>query len=101
MVRKQSFHGHDHAGRAVTALKSLMLEKRLLHRIERAAAGQTFDRDYASALGVCGKHNTRAHGPAVDQNRARTADPHATAFDRTLEQKIIAQALQQRLIRSH
>jgi hypothetical protein len=66
MVRKQSFHGHDHAGRAVTALKSLMLEKRLLHRIERAVACETFDGEYFSVLSVCSKHKTRAHWPAID-----------------------------------
>ena len=101
MVRKQSFYSHDHTGGAVAALKGLVLEKGPLHRIELAVVCETFDGDYLSVLGVCGKHQTRAHRPAIDEHRARTANTHAAALDGTLERKIVAQAFQQRLIRSH
>src|SRR5262245_56187820 len=101
MVRQQAFYSHDHTRRAIPALKSLVLEKCPLHRIELAVAPEPFDGYYFSVLAVWGKHETRAHWPAIDQDRARTANTHAAAFNGTFEQKIIAQTLQQRLIRPH
>src|SRR5580765_517852 len=99
ITRKQALHGHDHTGRTIAALKSLMFEKCLLHRIELAVVGQTFDGDYVSTLGVCGKHETRTDGPSIDQYGARAADTHAAAFHGALEREIVAQAFQQGLIR--
>src|ERR671925_2085048 len=99
MFRKKSFHRHDHARRAIAALKSLMLEKRLLHRVEFSADRQPLDGGDCFALRIGSEHQTRAHGPAVDQHGARTADTDAAAFYRTSEREIVAQPFQQSLVR--
>jgi hypothetical protein len=71
-----------------------MFEKCLLHRIEIAIVRQTFDRDYMSGLGVCGKHEAGTHRPSIDQDGARTADSHTAAFHGTFEREIVTQTFQ-------
>ena len=101
ITREQSFDRHDHPRGAVAALERLMLEKCLLHRVEFAALRQPFDRGNLLTLGVGGEHETRAHGPAIDQHGAGTAHANAAALDRTFEREIVSQELEQGLIRSN
>ena len=75
-----------------------MLEKCFLHRVEFAALRQTFDRGNFLSLGIGSQHETRAHGPPIDQHSAGTAHADAAALDRTFEREIVAQELEQGLI---
>ena len=41
---------HDLPGRAIAALKCIMIDEGLLHRMQFTAIGETFDRSHAVAL---------------------------------------------------
>ena len=61
----------DHAGRAKSALETLGLQKGALHRMERAAARETFDGRDLAAFGAERRDEAAVHGLAVDRARCR------------------------------
>ena len=68
-LAEQSDRGADLARRAVSALKGVVINKRLLHRMQRLAVGQTLDRrdlgailhDGQRSLGFSGRSNEIAN----------------------------------------
>src|SRR5436190_12303003 len=46
---------HDLAGRAVAALEAVVIDERLLYRMQTIAVGETFDRRDLAARRGCGK----------------------------------------------
>src|SRR3990167_8947745 len=65
--------GHDHARRAETALKTMMLAEGGLHRVQLAVLRQALDGDDVCALRLCGEHGAGLNGAAVHMYDAGTA----------------------------
>src|SRR5262249_20198484 len=83
---------HVLARRTVAALEGVVVDERLLHRVERAVGfGQSFDRRDAAALRGGGERETREYPAAVDQHRARSALAVIAAFLRTGQPGMLAQ----------
>src|SRR4029077_9853981 len=72
--------GHDHAGGAKPALKRLRVEKRLLHRVQFAVFGETFDGRHLAAFGAKRRHQTSVKRLAVYMARAGAAIALVAAF---------------------
>ena len=70
---------HDHPRLAVAALRDLMGDPRLLHGVQRAARGQSFDGGDGAAVSRRNRERARPNGAAVQVHRARPAcrDPAA------------------------
>src|SRR3954454_7412270 len=63
--------GHDHAGRAETALQTMMLAERLLHRMQRRALGRkAFDGLYLVTIGHDSECGARLHRFTVEMHDA-------------------------------
>src|SRR6476469_6770546 len=70
---------HDLAGLAEAALRDVLVDPRLLHRVQRVAFGEPLDcRDFATGA-VAQRSDARVEGGAVEVARARLAhtDPAA------------------------
>jgi hypothetical protein len=65
---------HDHSGRAIPALKSVVFPEPLLHWMKLAIAGHAFDRGDLAAVSLNGKHRAGFHGFAAQGNRAGATD---------------------------
>ena len=72
--------GHEHARRAVAALKGLRVQERALQRVQFAVAGEPFDRGHRVSAGAKGGHEAAMQWRAVDPNGARTAISRVAAF---------------------
>src|SRR5439155_3527778 len=56
---------HDLPGRAVAALKAVMADERLLHRMQPSVSRQAFDAGHLPALALGRKRQARQHALAV------------------------------------
>src|ERR1700674_4433023 len=70
---KQRGNGHDHPALAIAALRYIMLDPRLLHRVQGAISGETFDCRDLLAFRRAHRKCTGAYGNAIDMHGARTA----------------------------
>src|SRR5690349_23694265 len=70
----------DLARRAIAALKSVMLDEGLLHRMQFAAVGDAFDGGHIVTLRGHGKRQTGQHAPPVEENRTSAALAVVAAF---------------------
>ena len=73
VLLEQVGRGHDEAGRAVTALQSVLIPEGLLDRVELIAVGHALDRREVAALGLDGEHRAALDRLAVHVDRARAA----------------------------
>ena len=74
------FNGaHHHAGRAETALQAMVLVKRLLHRMQRFRASNSFDGRDVGAFGGNGQHGAGFYRFAVYMNDTGAALAGVTA----------------------
>src|SRR5438477_8741425 len=65
---------HDHARRAESALQTVILAERLLHRVQwRTVGRETLDRGYAATVSHDCKHRAGLYRPAVHMNDAGAA----------------------------
>src|SRR5690348_1086411 len=88
----------NHSRRTVAALQGLCLHKRLLHRMQGVAAGQTLNgRDFLSR-GRANLGSAGAYRRAVDQNCARAALSFATAVLRASQIQTVTEYVQQDLL---
>jgi hypothetical protein len=87
---------HDLSGRAVSALEGIVLDERLLHRMEDAVLFQAFDRHDVVVFMHHRKSETRKHAAAVDVDRARTALAMIAALLGPEELKPLPQGIEQR-----
>src|SRR5262245_28653352 len=86
---EQRLGRHDLAVLAEAALRHLLLDPRLLQRMQLAVFRQPFQRgDFASAARR--RRPARAHRGAVDDDRARPALAKTTAEPRPLQAEIVA-----------
>ncbi len=65
--------GHDHAGGAEPALERVRVQERLLHRVQRAALGQSLDRRHLPPGGAERGHQAGMHRRAVEPHGAGAA----------------------------
>ena len=72
--------GQNHAGGAEPALKSLRIEKRLLHWMGAAVGRKTLNGRHRVAVGAKGRDQATMHRLAVDQHRAGAAVAGVAAF---------------------
>ena len=73
LVERGGRRGHQHAGGAVTALEGLRVVKGLLHRVQFAVLGQTFDGRDLAPLGAKGGDQAGMERFAVDMHRTGAA----------------------------
>src|ERR1700686_681002 len=90
---EQICRGHDEAGRAVTALKAMLVPERLLQRMQLAVLRHPLDRREAFAFGLDGEHRAALDRLAVDQDRAGAALAGVTADVRAGEADHVAQVV--------
>jgi len=96
---EQGLGGHDHAVEAVAALRGLLIDKGLLHRVRRLAGTEAFEGDDLAPHRARQRKYTRPRSDAIDDHGARTALAQAAAVLGAVELQIIAQYQQQRCIR--
>ena len=77
----------------------MRIPHRLLQCAEPVAGCQPLDRRHLAAGGLDRQHQARAHRPAVDDDRARTADPVLAAKVGAGEIEVVAQEVRQCLAR--
>ena len=83
---------HQNAGRAVAALQTVRLPKRLLDRMKLIRAGrQTFHGGDAMSIRLDRKDQTRARRLAIEQDRTCAADPVLAAHVCTRQPQLMAQ----------
>src|ERR1051326_4260457 len=82
---------HNHARRAEAALKGMPLPERLLHRVQLAVVGETFDRRNGASVGLDGENGARLHGEPVEVHGARAALRGVAGELRTRESELVAQ----------
>src|SRR5262249_60507350 len=70
---EQFGRGHDHARRAVAALEAMLFPETFLQGMQPALGTQTFNGGEVRALGLNRENRAGLHGPAVQMNRAGTA----------------------------
>jgi len=87
---------HKHARRAVAALKSVVRDKRGLHRMQPLTICKPLDRRDSFALGHNGQGQTRVDPLTIQQHRARAAGPLIAALFRSGEVEPLAQRVEQR-----
>ena len=91
-----SHRRHNLAGRAVSALKGIVIDESLLHRMQNPfIRSQTFDRGYAPITGTGCKGKTREYANTVKMNGARTALSMIAAFLRSGQADVFAQRIEQ------
>ncbi len=99
-VLQQRVRGQDHAGRAVAALQAVGFAERVLDDAEFARRRrQTLDGRDLVAVGLHREHQAGSYRLAIDQHRAGAADAVLAAGMGAVEQKILAQRVEQRLAR--
>jgi hypothetical protein len=87
---------HDHAGRAVAALQSVVFAKGFLHRVQGPARlGQALDGGDLGALALQGEQGAGLRRNAVDMHDAGAALRGVAAHMRAGKPKIFAQELHQ------
>ena len=80
---------------AEAALRDLLVDPRLLQRMELPLLREPFERRDL-ALHARGRRDARAHGGAVDDDGARAALAQPTAEPRALQAEVVAKDVQQR-----
>ena len=97
-VAQQADRGHHHAGGAVAALGGLLIDERLLDRMEPAAARHPLHGDDRA---VHGRHRQVAGraGATPDEHEARPAQPRPAAEPRPGQAQVMAEHVEQRRIR--
>ena len=97
---QQRMRGQDHAGGAVAALQAMGFAERILDHAEFARRRrQALDGGDLVAVGLHREHQAGPHRLAVDQHGAGAADAVLAAGMGAVEQKILAQRIEQRLAR--
>src|SRR5256712_9331975 len=100
VVGEECVGGEEEGWGAVAALGGAQRREGFLQRVQSAALRQPFHRLDAAALAREAEHQARQHGRAVEQHGARAAFAQFAAVLRAGEGEILAQHLEQRLVRS-
>ncbi len=101
VVGEERLGGHDHARRAVAALRREAVGERLLDRVERAVAGQPLDRRDLRADRLHREHEARVDDGPVEVHGARRALALVAGAFRAGELEIVTQNVDQRTAGVH
>ena len=93
LFAEQRVQGRQHAGRAESALKRMMLLEGCLQRSEPLLHRKAFDGGDLRALRLYGEHQAGARAAPVEQNRAGPADAVLAADMRTRELQFVTQEI--------
>jgi hypothetical protein len=93
---QQIDHGHDLAGLAIAALRDILIDPRLLNRVQRVAIGQPLDRHHRATGDRRHRHDAGPRDRAIDMHRARPANTAPASEFRALEPGFAAQIPEQR-----
>src|SRR5829696_3515689 len=74
VLAQERLHRHEESRRAEPALERVGLVERALERVQLAVRGQPLDRPELPAVRLHREHQARAHGLAVELDRAGAAD---------------------------
>src|SRR6266508_539597 len=96
---EQRTRGDEYSGRAVAALQCRVLEEFSLQRMELGAGGHAFDGLDRFAFSFDAQHEARAGETSVYRHAARAAVAGAAAFLSTGETELVAQHIEQALLR--
>ena len=96
ILAKKRGDGHQHARRAEAALQPMRISKGSLERVQRPVRrGKTLDCLNLVTVRLRRQHDAGARRLAVEQNRARTADPMLAADVRTGQPEILTKEITQ------
>ncbi len=95
-MRKQGSSGHQHPAYTIATLHRILLDKCLLHWMESAPVGQTFDRCDVFSMNVLQRHCARSNRLSVGNHKTGTADAEAASKARSGQHEIIAKSAKQR-----
>ena len=96
---EQRLGRHEHAWRAVAALRRAKLGKGVLQRVRRGAAGQAFDgQDRGGRLVLDGQDQARKQRFAIDQDRAGATFAQLAAVFGAGQVEVFAQDFEQGLV---
>jgi hypothetical protein len=87
LAREQSRRTHDHAWGAEAALERLSVDEGLLHGMQPAITGETFNGDDGLAVGD--GRDARLHRAAIDEDGATAALSLAAPEFRSREQQLV------------
>src|SRR6266571_3931789 len=98
LVLRQERGGlHDHAVDAVAALHRLRVDEGLLHRMRLLDRAEALQRnDLLGLRELADRRDARAHGDAVDVDRAGAALAEPAAEARPVQLEVVAQRIEQR-----
>ena len=105
-VEMRNRHRHDETGRAEAALRSVMVDHRLLHRVQGAVGGaDALDRAHRAAVKLGQEEDAGVQRPCAarigDHHRAGPAIAFVTAFLGASEAALFAQPIEQRCRGGH
>src|SRR3954447_24329030 len=86
---------HDLPGRAITALKAVVADERLLHRVEALGVGEAFNRGDRTTVDRRRQRQARQHAAAVDVNGTRAALTVVATLLRAGEMEVLPQSVEQ------
>src|SRR5256885_9610722 len=97
--REQGLGSEQERRGAIAALRRAELGEGVLQGVQLAAAGHSFDRAHAPSRTGEAEHQTREYGGVVDEHGARAALTQLAAVLGAREAQVLAQHLEQRLVR--
>src|SRR5438067_10481123 len=90
---------HDLPWCAKTALKSIAIDERLLHPMQRFFFRDAFHGQHAPSVDLGGEHHASVDMASVDMDRARAALTEIATFLRSGQAQPFSQNIEQRLSR--
>lgn len=96
IVHQQSLRRHDHAVKAIAALRGLLLDEGVLHRVGMIARSEAFERQNASVHASAYRDHAGAGSYTVDDHGACAAFAESAAELWAVQLKIVAQYVKQR-----
>src|SRR4051812_20862977 len=93
------YRKHQKPGCAKAALERMVSDEGVLHGVQFAAVGETFDRSDTLALGLDREHQTGSYRVIVEDHRASTADAVLATDMRPGQPAFVADDICQRLSR--
>src|SRR5438270_3200488 len=99
MLVEERLRGDQEPWRAITALRGAEVSERLLKWVQPVVGREAFDGHDIASAAVDAEHQARQHRLAIEEHRARAALSEFAAVLGACEIQILAQDLEQRLVR--
>ena len=96
---QQRRHHHDHAGRTISALRRLFVEKCLLPGVKAFGGAESFQGGDLRPDGIAHRVDAGVDGPAIDVDGASTTAFEPTSVFRRVQAQLVAKHVKQRGVR--